>query len=93
MWKRKSTPALEKGAPKIIESMSRKKQKVNVEKLVELYDSDGITPDVLKKAGLDMEIPADFYNRITSRHMIHKGRKSRPFIRHQHSSRDETDLL
>jgi alanyl-tRNA synthetase len=59
-------------ASKIIESITRKKQKISVEKLVELYDSDGITPDVLRKAGMDLEIPADFYDRITSRHMIHK---------------------
>ncbi len=80
-------------ASKIIETMSRKKQKVDVEKLVELYDSDGITPDVLKKAGLDMEIPADFYSRITSRHMIHKEEAQRPFIQYYQYSRYETDLL
>ncbi|MGA2875702.1 MAG: alanine--tRNA ligase [Nitrososphaerales archaeon] len=78
-------------ASKIIESMSRKKQKVKVEKLVELYDSDGITPDVLKKAGLDMEIPADFYNRITSRHMIHKDEGQGPS--YDTSTLPETKLI
>ena len=59
-------------ASKIIDSLSRKGQSIGVEKLVELYDSDGITPDVLKRAGLETQIPPDFYTRITSRHMMQK---------------------
>ncbi|MGH2639514.1 MAG: alanine--tRNA ligase-related protein, partial [Rhabdochlamydiaceae bacterium] len=59
-------------ASKIIESVAKKKQSINTERLVELYDSDGITPDVLKKAGMKIEVPPDFYGRITSRHMVQK---------------------
>ncbi len=60
-------------ASKIIESISKKNQKLDVEKLVELYDSEGITPELLREAGLDIEPPADFYNRIISRHMVQRG--------------------
>ena len=59
-------------ASKIIESLSRKRQSIGAEKLVELYDSDGITPDVLRRAGLETQIPPDFYARITSRHMTQR---------------------
>lgn len=57
---------------KIIETLSKKKQRLGAEKLAELYDSEGITPDVLNRAGLDLDALADFYDRITSRHMIHR---------------------
>lgn len=38
------------------------------EKLVELYDSRGISPDMLKDAGLNIDIPADFYGRVSEVH-------------------------
>ncbi|MEE9565069.1 MAG: alanine--tRNA ligase [Candidatus Hydrothermarchaeaceae archaeon] len=41
---------------------------VSLEKLIELYDSRGISPEMLKGAGLDIEIPADFYNRVSEMH-------------------------
>lgn len=68
-------------ASKIVESLTRKKTNVGPERLVELYDSEGITPEVLIKSGLDISVPSDFYNRITSRHMVHREEeaKSKPF--------------
>lgn len=62
-------------AAKVIENLSKRKQEPDIEELVKLYDSDGITPDVLKKSGLKVEIPADFYDRITSRHMEQREEK------------------
>jgi alanyl-tRNA synthetase len=41
---------------------------VSLEKLIELYDSRGISPEMLKGAGLDIQIPADFYNRVSEMH-------------------------
>ncbi|HVB12775.1 MAG TPA: alanine--tRNA ligase [Nitrososphaerales archaeon] len=76
---------------KIIETISKKKQNIDVEKLVELYDSDGITPDVLKKGGLKIEIPSDFYNRITSRHMVQK--EEGQMASHDVSSLSPTKLI
>lgn len=62
-------------ASKVIEGLSKRKQAPSIEELARLYDSDGITPDVLKRSGLNIEIPTDFYDRITSRHMIQKEEK------------------
>lgn len=38
------------------------------EKLVELYDSKGITPDMLQRHGVDVEIPSNFYQLVAERH-------------------------
>lgn len=57
-------------ASKIIETLSKKKTALNTERLVELYDSEGITPDVLRRAGLEIALPPDFYSRITSKHLL-----------------------
>jgi len=59
-------------AGKIVESLAKKKTPMTLEKMLELYDSDGITPEALTKAGLEMDVPPDFYSRITERHMSEK---------------------
>jgi alanyl-tRNA synthetase len=41
---------------------------VSLGKLIMLYDSRGISPEMLKGAGLDIKIPADFYNRVSEMH-------------------------
>jgi len=41
---------------------------VSPEKLVELYDSNGISPEMLKEEGLDAEIPSDFYKKVSERY-------------------------
>jgi alanyl-tRNA synthetase len=47
------------------------KGKIPSEKeLLQLYDSEGITPEMLKEQGLQFEIPADFYSKVTELHMI-----------------------
>ncbi|MDI6654546.1 MAG: alanine--tRNA ligase [Candidatus Hydrothermarchaeota archaeon] len=43
-------------------------KEVSLEKLIELYDSNGISPEMLKKEGLKIEIPVDFYTRVAERH-------------------------
>lgn len=57
---------------KIVESLAKKKTPVSEEKLIELYDSEGITPEALARAGLDVRIPTDFYAKITEKHMAEK---------------------
>ncbi|MHB8568069.1 MAG: alanine--tRNA ligase [Nitrososphaerales archaeon] len=59
-------------ASKIIETLARKKTALDAEKLVQLYDSEGITPDALSRAGMDVDVPLDFYAKITERHMSEK---------------------
>jgi alanyl-tRNA synthetase len=44
------------------------KKDVSLDKLIELYDSNGISPEMLKGAGLEIKIPADFYNRVSEMH-------------------------
>ncbi|NOZ76855.1 MAG: hypothetical protein GXO65_04100 [Euryarchaeota archaeon] len=45
-----------------------KGKKVTTEKLFELYDSKGISPEMLKKEGLEVDIPPDFYQRVSQLH-------------------------
>ena len=42
--------------------------KVSADKLVELYDSNGISPEMLIEEGLEAEIPSDFYKKVSERH-------------------------
>lgn len=41
---------------------------VTLEKLIQLYDSNGISPEMLVEAGLRVEVPPDFYIRVAERH-------------------------
>ncbi len=45
---------------------------MTVERLEQLYDSEGITPEALAKTGLEVEVPEDFYSKITEKHMAEK---------------------
>jgi alanyl-tRNA synthetase len=57
---------------KIIESLVKRKATVGTEQLIRLYDSEGITPEALIKAGLDATVPQDFYLKVTRRHMTQR---------------------
>ena len=52
----------------IIKRMVKSKEPFSAEKLVELYDSQGIAPESIKQAKPDVEIPEDFYARVQARH-------------------------
>jgi alanyl-tRNA synthetase len=54
---------------KVVESLIRRKERIGNDRLIELYDSEGITPEALLKAGLQTRVPPDFYARVTERHM------------------------
>ncbi|MFB6265668.1 MAG: alanine--tRNA ligase-related protein, partial [Candidatus Nanohaloarchaea archaeon] len=41
---------------------------VSEDDLVELYDSKGITPEMLERHGVDVEVPPNFYQRVAERH-------------------------
>ena len=43
-------------------------QRVSVDDLIRLYDSQGITPDLLLDSGLDISVPPDFYARVSALH-------------------------
>jgi alanyl-tRNA synthetase len=59
---------------RVVFDMIRKKEKLDNKKLVQLYESQGITPELIKevseKEKADIKIPADFYKEISSRHMV-----------------------
>ncbi|MCD6476804.1 MAG: alanine--tRNA ligase [Candidatus Aenigmarchaeota archaeon] len=49
---------------KILENIKN----IDEEKMIELYDSHGITPEMLKQIDPNLKIPSDFYSKITKRH-------------------------
>ena len=62
---------------KIVRNITKNKKSQSIDELIQLYDSEGITPDMLKKQGLQIEIPSDFYTKVTERHMMEKKDKKR----------------
>jgi len=51
-----------------LKKKEEKGRKVMVEDLLTLYDSQGITPDLLVSSGLDVNVPSDFYKRVSELH-------------------------
>ncbi len=47
-------------------------EKIEAEKLIELYESQGITPEMFLEAGTNVKIPEDFYARISEKHSAKK---------------------
>ncbi|MFQ5816190.1 MAG: alanine--tRNA ligase-related protein, partial [Candidatus Hydrothermarchaeaceae archaeon] len=43
-------------------------KEVSVDKLIELYDSQGISPEMLLEEGVEADVPEDFYIRVAERH-------------------------
>lgn len=41
---------------------------LSTEQLIELYDSKGITPDMLERHGVDVDVPQNFYTLVAERH-------------------------
>ncbi len=54
-------------AKNIVEKIVREKQKVNTEKLIELYDSSGISPESIANE-INLKVPDNFYALVASRH-------------------------
>ncbi len=59
-----------KSGTRYVEQLLKSKGKVTTEKLIELYESRGISPEIVQsiasEKGKEIEIPGDFYNRISS---------------------------
>jgi len=62
---------------RIVETLISKGESIDEEKLIKLYDSDGITPELVQDFIQDLKIPIDFYVKVTERHM---GEKKIPII-------------
>jgi len=56
----------------VVDSLIKSKKEISYEDMVRLYDSEGITPEILKEKGLIQEIPKDFYNKVTSKHEVQR---------------------
>ena len=56
----------------IANSMIASKKKPSVEDLIRMYESDGITPDLLLETGVIEEIPPDFYVKLAELHTTHE---------------------
>ena len=61
---------------KIVSEIVDKKEILNDEKLIELYDSHGITPELIaevaEKNKIAVNVPLDFYSKVTEKHMKEK---------------------
>jgi alanyl-tRNA synthetase len=54
-----------------VERLKKKEEKgkaVTTDDLLRLYDSQGITPDLLVSTGLNVDVPPDFYKRVAELH-------------------------
>ncbi|MFH0830143.1 MAG: alanine--tRNA ligase [Candidatus Aenigmatarchaeota archaeon] len=59
-------------AKKYVETVLEKKEKLTDSRLVELYDTQGITPELMEEVaeqkGIRVEIPGDFWTKVTKLH-------------------------
>ncbi|MCS7132064.1 MAG: alanine--tRNA ligase, partial [Hadesarchaea archaeon] len=57
---------------KLVDALRAEEKQLPVEKLIELYDSHGLPPEVVKeiamKGGVSIEVPEDFYIRVAKIH-------------------------
>jgi alanyl-tRNA synthetase len=62
---------------RIVETLVSTGEIIDEEKLIKLYDSDGITPELVQDFMPDLKVPVDFYVKVTEKHM---GEKKLPII-------------
>ncbi|MGV9171021.1 MAG: alanine--tRNA ligase, partial [Promethearchaeia archaeon] len=59
-------------ARKILKKLLSKGEEITIDTMIELYDSNGISPDMVKKAARQynkkIKIPDDFYKRVVEKH-------------------------
>ncbi|KKN09232.1 hypothetical protein LCGC14_1048670 [marine sediment metagenome] len=71
-FEKKKFYATKKKAGKILDRRMMKKEVISTNTLIELYDSNGISPDMVKttakKYGVKVKIPDDFYSLVVQRH-------------------------
>jgi len=56
----------------IASTLKAQSKKLDVDDLIRLYESDGITPDFLKETQIISEIPSTFYERLSDLHQSEK---------------------
>jgi len=85
-------------AKKIINNMIKRKEKITEEKMIELYDSKGITPELINEVGekheIKIEIPSDIYKKVTEKHEREKkSEKKYPIEKEKIKNIEETNPL
>ena len=75
---------------KIAQNLKSQKKTLNVEDMIKLYESDGVTPDYLKEYDVISEIPDSFYSKLSDLHQSEKKKASEEF---DLAGIPETDLL
>ncbi len=70
-----------------------KGKKISTEELITLYDSHGISPEMLRSSGLDIEIPEDFYIRLAERHEKSEKKEEKKFREFDLSDVPPTEIL
>jgi alanyl-tRNA synthetase len=62
---------------RVVSSISSSGKPLTTEDLIQLYDSDGITPEQLAEAGVQVSMPEDFYEKVQARHITRKAEEPR----------------
>lgn len=75
---------------KIAQNLKNQKKTLNVDDMIRLYESDGITPDYLKEYQVIPEIPDTFYTKLSEIHQSEKKNESEEF---DLQGMPDTDLL
>lgn len=75
---------------KIAQNLKAQKKTLNVDDMIRLYESDGVTPDYLKEYDVISEIPDSFYSKLSDLHQSEKKKATEEF---DLAGIPETDLL
>lgn len=81
-----------KNSQRIAKNLSGKD--ISLKKLIELYDSQGISPQMLKTEGVNVDIPADFYIQVANSHeKAEQKAQTKKFKEFDLSGIPKTDIL
>lgn len=75
---------------KIAQNLKSQKKTLNVDDMIRLYESDGVTPDYLKEYDIISEIPDSFYSKLSD---LHQSEKKKAVEEFDLVGIPETDLL
>lgn len=66
---------------KIVSSMTAGRKSVSTDDLIRMYDSDGVTPEQLIEAGVKVDMPENFYEKVQARHVTRRLEEPKPEFR------------
>jgi alanyl-tRNA synthetase len=62
----------------IVSTISSEGRSLSTDDLIQLYDSDGVTPEQLIEAGAKVSLPEGFYEKVQARHLTRKVEEPAP---------------